>query len=98
MYWVQTVVVSAANSKHNLKPYSSFKSVSDFLCPLDELTGGRMFSFHLPNIYISPLRNLHFSSTFSLTPQTIFNQAEVIILLQGHLAVNDSTKLNDRYL
>lgn len=93
MYSIQTVVVSAANRKHKLKPHSSFKSVSDYLCPLDELTGGGMFSFHLPNIYISlALRNLHFSSTFSLPLQTIFNQSVVIILLQGLLAVNDSTK------
>lgn len=48
---VQTVIVSAANSKHKPKPHSSFKSVSDYLCPLDELcNSGGMFSFHLPNI------------------------------------------------
>lgn len=43
-YWVQTVIVSAANSKHKLKPHSSFKAVSDYLCPADELTAGGMFS------------------------------------------------------
>lgn len=92
-YWLQTVIVSAANSKHKLKPHSSFKSVSGYLWPLDELTVGGMFSFHLPNIYISLAQcKMNFSSTFSLPAQTIFNQTEVIILLQGLLAVNDSTK------
>lgn len=92
-YSVQTAIVSAENSKHKLKPHSSFKSVSDYLCPLDELHAGGMFSFHLPNIYILlALCNLHCSSTFPLPPQTIFNQTEVIILLHGLLAVNDSTK------
>lgn len=53
-----------------------------------------MFAFHLPNIYIPlALRNLHFSSTFSLPQQTILNKN------WGHYSpprpprpVNDSTK------
>lgn len=88
---VQSVIISAANSKHKLKPHSSFKSVSHYLCPLDELNSGRTFSCRLPNIYILlDVRNFQFSSTFSFPPRTILNQTEVIILLQSLLTINDS--------
>lgn len=97
---VQSVIISAANSKHKLKPHSSFKSVSHYLCPLEELcNSGRTFSFRLPNIYILlDVRNFQFSSTFSLPPRTILNQTEVIILFQSLLTNNDSINPGNCYL